>query len=264
MPKNKSWFNFENKAGEDSTAFIYGDIGMWGITAADFVNELSAVKSKVLNVRIDSDGGDVFAGIAIHNALVRHPATVNTYIDGLAASIASVIAMAGTERRIAKNAFIMVHEASTPIYGNKAELRARAALLEDIDKNSLVKTYQDATGLSEKELMKMMADTTWMSAEAALEKGFVTAIGEPVVVNAKFDLSKFGDVPQAVSAMNIITKPENERDLEAILRDSGLSRKDALTAVASLKAEALRDSGAEDVQKMKEFLQATLLKSVLQ
>lgn len=245
------------------TAFIYGDIGGWGITAADFVSELNGIKSKVLNVRIDSDGGDVFAGIAIYNALVRHSATVNTYVDGLAASIASIIAMAGTERRIAKNAFIMVHEASSPIYGNKTELRTRAALLEDLDKNCLVKTYRDATGLSEKELLQMMADTTWMSADAALEKGFVTAIGEPVTVNAKFDLSKFGDVPQAVAAMNR-SKPENERDLETILRDSGLSRKEALTAVALLKAEALRDSGAEDMQKMKEYLQVSILKNALQ
>jgi len=168
--------------------------------------------------------------------------------------------MAGDEIRMAKNSFMMIHNAWTFTAGNAEELRKLAATLDKIDA-TLTQTYQDKTGMNTVDIQQLMKDETWLNADEALAKGFADFVGEPVEAQARFDLSKFNRVPQAVVAMNI--KPENERDLEAVLRDSGLSKKQALTAVASLKAEALRDAEAEEGLKMKEYLQSLSLIGIL-
>ena len=247
---SKSWFKFENKAGEDcTTVCIYDEISAWGITAKDFIAELDGVKTKSITLKINSPGGNVFDGITIHNALKSHAATVNVLVEGLAASIASIIAMAGDEIRMAKNSFMMIHRASSIEWGNEEAMTKMAETLKKID-NTLLATYQARTGGKAEDIKQIMQGETWLTADECLASGFCDCVGDPAEVKAHFDLSKFSNTPQAVTAMNIITKPENERDLETILRDSGLSRKEALTAVASLKAEALRDSGAEENQQI--------------
>jgi ATP-dependent protease ClpP protease subunit len=262
---SKSWFKIENKAADEATVTVYDEISSWGITAKEFVSELKDITAKTINLRINSPGGNVFDGITIHNALKEHSAQVKVHVDGLAASIASIIAMAGDEIRMAKNSFLMIHNAWAFTAGNAAELRKLAGTLDKVDA-TLVQTYQDRTGASKADIKQMMADETWLNADEALAAGFCDAVGDKVEAQARFDLSKFNKVPHAVAAMNI--KPENERDLEAVLRDSGLSKKDALTAVAGLKAEALRDSEQADVQKMKDYMQAEqakgLIKSLMQ
>lgn len=256
MARNKSWYRIENKSADEATIHVYDEISAWGISAKDFVAELGDISAKTINLRINSPGGNVFDGITIHNALREHSATVKVHVDGLAASIASIIAMAGDEIRMAKNSFMMIHNAWTFTAGNAEELRKLADTLDKID-TTLVKTYQDKTGGTQRDIRQMMADETWLNADEALAKGFCDVVGEPVEAQARFDLTKYNKVPQAVAAMNI--KPDNERDLETILRDSGLSRKEALAAVAGLKAEAQRDSEQVDGQKLKEYLQAKLL-----
>ena len=264
MARNKSWFSFENKAGEDSTTIcIYDEVSAWGVTAKDFTSELSNVKTSSITLRINSPGGDVFDGLTIHNALKQHPACVIVQVDGLAASIASVIAMAGDEIRMAKNSFMMIHRASCYAWGNEEDLSKTADTLKKID-GTLMKTYQDRTGGTQRDIKQIMADETWLTADEALAKGFCDCVGDPAEVKARFDLSKFKNTPQAVAAMNITTEaPTNERDLETILRDAGLSKKEALTAVAGLKTEALRDSEAAEAQKFKEYLQVEAMKSLL-
>lgn len=213
----KSWYRIENKADETATIYVYDEISAWGITAKDFVNDLGNIKAKTINLRINSPGGNVFDGITIHNALKQHAATVNVQVDGLAASIASIIAMAGDEIRMAQNSFMMIHNAWSYTAGNAVQMRKLADTLDKIDA-TLISTYQAKTGASESDIKKMMADETWLNADDALAKGFCDAVGDPTEAKAHFDLSKFNNVPQAVAAMNICTKPENERDLEAILR----------------------------------------------
>jgi hypothetical protein len=164
---------------------------------------------------------------------------------------------------MAKNSFFMVHFAWAGCAGNAGDMRKLADTLDKID-GTLVQTYQDRTGGTQKGIREMLAAETWMNADEALAAGFCDFIGDAADVKAKFNLSKFSHVPQAVAAMNMITKPENERDLETVLRDSGLSKKDALTAVASLKAEALRDSGAAEIEKMKDYMQIQAMKLLMQ
>lgn len=261
---SKSWFKIEAKAGEDSTTIsIHDEIGAWGVTSKEFISALSGVKTGKIKLKIDSPGGDVFQGIAIHNALKQHSAKVDGHVDGLAASIASIILMACDTINMPTNTFLMIHRASSIVWGNEEEMLKMADTLKKIDA-TLCNVYMEKSGAKKADVIKMMNDETWLNADEALAAGFCDTVGEPSAINAKFNLSKFSHVPQAVAAMNMITKPENERDLEAVLRDSGLSKKDALTAVASLKAEALRDSGAEEIEKLRNYRELEACKSLLQ
>src|SRR3972149_2456381 len=113
----RSWYEIKACEGP-ADAYIYDEIGAWGITASAFVNELRGLKGKALNVYINSPGGSVFDGIAIHNALSRHEGGVSVTVDSLAASIASVIAQAGARRTMAKGSAMMIHEAHGAAIGD--------------------------------------------------------------------------------------------------------------------------------------------------
>lgn len=261
---SKSWFRIENKAADDSaTIHVYDEIGYWGVTAKDFVSALGNVSASTINLRLNSPGGDVFDGITIHNALKQHSAKIIVHVDGLAASIASVIAMAGEEIRMAKNSFMMIHNAWTYTAGNAADLEKMADTLTKID-DTLVATYQEKSGAAVQDIRDMMAAETWLSAEESLSKGFCTCVGDPAEVKAKFDLSKFAKVPQSVMAMNIAQGSEaTERDNEKRLRDSGFSRQQALVMMAALKPDQ-RDSETGEAEKFKAYMQTEVIKSFMQ
>lgn len=115
-----SWYRIENKAASASV-HIYDEIGMWGISAGDFVSEFKSIKSKEINVHINSPGGEVYDGLAIYETIKSHPANVTVHVDGMAFSAASFIAMAGDTVKIARNAEIMIHDALAATFGNAAD-----------------------------------------------------------------------------------------------------------------------------------------------
>ena len=158
---------------------IYEDIGdswLGGISAKQFVEDLKSLnKVSDINVRINSDGGSVFDGNTIYNALKRHSARVTVDIDGLAASIASVIAMAGDEIRIAENGFMMIHDPWMVAGGTAGELRDAADTMDKVQEQ-LVNTYVKRTGGDQEQIAQWMSDETWMNAEEALDRGFVDSI----------------------------------------------------------------------------------------
>ena len=120
----RDWFKFEAKA--DSTEiYIYDEIGFFGVTAKDFVAELRNVRSASIDLHLNSPGGDVFDGLALHNALKQHPAKVNIIVDGIAASIASVIAMAGDSIRMAGGSLMMIHEPFAMVIGDATDMGSR-------------------------------------------------------------------------------------------------------------------------------------------
>lgn len=261
----KNWYEIKNAADDEATILVYDEIGGWGISASQFCKDLATINAKTITLKMNSPGGNVFDGCTIHNALKDHPAAVNVYVDGLAASIASIIAMAGDKITMAKNAMMMIHQAWSGIYGNADEMRKCAAVLDKID-GTLVNTYADRTGVSKKAIKQMMADETWMTADEALKSGFCDAVGNETEAKASFDLSKFAKAPPEAIELYAMKKetPATERDLEAVLRDAGLSKKEALAAVASIKSEARRDSEAEELKKFKEYMQAqVLIKSIM-
>ncbi len=186
-----SWFKFEAKA-EDPAAVdlhLYDIIGDWideifgfdgVVTAKAFLSALAEVPEnvKTIRVHINSPGGDVFGAAAISNALrdqqLSKGRKVETYVDGLAASAASVIAMAGSKVTMADNALMMVHNPWTAAVGNPAELRKAADTLDGV-RDSIIATYQWHSPLDAKEIGKLMDAETWMSADEAIAKGFADA-----------------------------------------------------------------------------------------
>ena len=222
----RSWYSIEAKAGKDEIdLFIYDDIGIWGVSANEFVKELRDVDAKTINLRINSPGGSVFDGFAIYNALKKHDAKVVTHIESLAASIASIIALAGDEIQMADNAFYMIHNPLSGIYGDAEAMRQRAVMLDKIT-DSLIKTYTDKTGLAIAEIKQYMDDETWFNAEEAKEAGFIDSITDEEEVDAGFDLSIYNNVPQHVYNTLNGAKP-SPRKLEQALREAGGLSKNA-------------------------------------
>lgn len=238
---------FEVKAAADEAVItLYDEIGYWGVTAKDFRAQLERVDRKKINLRINSPGGDVFDGIAIYNDLVDHPAEVRVTITGVAASAASLIAMAGDRIEIAENAFIMIHNAWGVCVGSKAEMKAFFEVLGEIDQ-ALAETYAARTGHAQAEVEKMMAAETWLRGAAAVAGKFADATvegegeGEGGAAAARFDLSLFRNAPQTAGLRpKERSAPKTPRDLEAILRDAELSREEAKAAIALAAAEDLR------------------------
>lgn len=159
--------------------FLYQPIGAdffgEGITGETVIQALDAIGSKRAIVRINSPGGSVFDGIAIYNALQRHPGGVDVIIDSLAASIASIIALAGETRTSAKGSLWMVHEAMSFAIGNKSEVRKTLAMLEAGDK-TLISIYRDAMKKTDAEIEALMSAETWFSAEESLDIGLSTKV----------------------------------------------------------------------------------------
>lgn len=206
----KPWYTIKAAAsGDDHVEIdIYGDIGAswWGdsVTAAQFVKDLREVTAANITVRINSYGGSVVDGIAIYNAIKRHSAKVTVSIDGLAASIASLIAMAGDEVEIADNAMIMVHAPWGGAYGNATELRAYADLL-DTWAQAMSGSYAAKTGKTKDEILALLTDGEdhWYSAQDALDFGLVDRIVDAVPVTARFDgLNRFVSLPAAAAAFS--------------------------------------------------------------
>lgn len=155
---------------------IYSDIGesFWGesVSANDVKSSLEGMTGDV-TVRINSAGGSVFDGFAIYNLLDQYNGQVHVKVDALAASAASVIAMAGDTIEMADNALMMIHDPWTMAVGGVDEMNKTAELLDKI-KGSIVTTYMNKSNLSEDEIIKMMSDETWFSAEEAVNHGFAT------------------------------------------------------------------------------------------
>ena len=162
---------------------MYDEIGSyedWGEISAKMVDrELKALPDTVnqIDVRINSPGGDVFEGFTIYNRLKQHKASITVYVDGLAASIASIIAMAGDKIVMGEGALMMVHRPWTSTRGDVSDLENTIDRLLDIEEQ-LVKVYQKKTGLDRSEIKSMLAIETWMDSAQALEKGFVTELFE--------------------------------------------------------------------------------------
>lgn len=185
MPKtNKKFWNMSvNAATKEGELYLYGPIASsswWDdvVTPKQFKKDLDALGNVgIINVYINSGGGDVFAGQAIHSMLKRHKAHVNVHVDGLAASIASVIAMAGDTIYMPRNAMMMVHHPWSWGSGNASDFRKMA---EDLDKigESIIAAYEENSSLTRDEIVALMDAETWMTADDALSMGFCHQITE--------------------------------------------------------------------------------------
>lgn len=250
----KKWFEIKNKT-DKAEIWIYEFIGedFWsgdGITAKSFQKELSAIKAAQIDLHINSPGGEVFDGITIYNLLKQHPANVTSYIDGLAASVASVIALAGNTVVMAENALWMMHNPYGVTIGTAEDMRKMAESLDKVS-GSLALAYMNKSGKSEDEISELMEAETWMSAQEAIDAGFIDEISDkmdmaacaqfvPLMIKAKFK-----NVPDKLKD---IKKDINERDLESALRDAGCSRNQAKEILAK-GFQNVREVQTEPVEK---------------
>lgn len=173
-PENaKEWFRIENNADEPDTTdvLVYDSIGGWlGMWADEFIEQIGAISTAKINLRLNSPGGSVFEGIAIANAIRQHPASVTVYVDSIAASIASVIALAGDRLVMMPQSQLMVHNASGACYGDATEMTKMADLLDKQSRN-IAEAYAQHTGRPLAEWQQYMADETWFTAEEAVAVG---------------------------------------------------------------------------------------------
>jgi ATP-dependent protease ClpP protease subunit len=170
------WYAIRNEADAEAEIFIYEEIGFWGITSDDFVKDLNNLKAKTINVRINSPGGSVWDAIAIYNALVSHSATVNVQVDALAASAASVIAMAGDKITMMRGSQMMIHDAIGVGMGNEAELKEYATWLGE-QSNNIASIYAErAPSLDAEEWRAKMLAETWLFADEAVEMGLADGV----------------------------------------------------------------------------------------
>lgn len=176
-PDKATWYRIENHASATSV-YIYDEIGMWGVTAGDFIAALADIDGS-FDLHINSPGGDVFDGVAIYNAILAHPGDVTVYIDALAASAASFIAMAGTSVLIAKTGQMMIHDASGLVWGNAADMQAMASLLDKASDN-IASIYADKSGVPAEQWRDAMRAETWYSADEAVTAGLADEVFAPV------------------------------------------------------------------------------------
>lgn len=195
---------FVNKGSKRGEIWLYDQVGegfFGGMSAKNFADQLTKLgQVDVINLHVNSPGGSVFDGVAIYNALKRHPARLEVDVDGVAASIASVITMAGDEIRIAANAMMMVHDPAGFAMGGAVEMRKTADLLDQV-KTTILDTYSRRTGQPDDKLSAMMAEETWMTAADAVSMGFADVVTEDQKIAAcyGFDFSQFKHPPQALA-----------------------------------------------------------------
>lgn len=192
MSDNRQWYRMTNTAPRAATVHLYDDIGAYGITAKDFGAELDALEADELHLHINSRGGGVFEGIAIHNQLRNHPAAVHGVVDGLAASIASVVAMACDTLTMGRGAQLMIHNAMGGAVGFAEDMDEMAALLRRTSA-VIAGFYQERAGGSLESWAEAMARETWYSADEAVAAGLAdrTSTADVAASASAWDLSAY-------------------------------------------------------------------------
>ncbi len=160
----------------DTVVHVYDTIGGFdGVSALEFVQGINQATTKTITVHLNSPGGDVFDAISMHAALVNHPAKVNVVVDGIAASAASFLAMAGDDIAMEKPARMMIHDASGLTIGNEADHLEMASLLGEVS-NTIAGMYADRAGGDAGEWRRAMRAETWFTAPQAVEAGLADRV----------------------------------------------------------------------------------------
>jgi ATP-dependent Clp endopeptidase proteolytic subunit ClpP len=233
------WYKIEALADDTAEVIIYDVIGWPFNDASELVRSLAGMTAKTITVRINSPGGDVFDAVSIFNALQSHKSKVITRVEGLAASAASFLALAGKEVQAYQNTMVMIHDPWVCVAGNQYELRETADILEKLS-GQMVDIYAGNSSVGKKEIRDMMKAETWMTAKEAKEKGFIDTIVDGKSAKAQFDLSMFANAPEDLTA-EIHDEPA-VRKYEKALRDAGASKSEA----RAILARGLKSASSEE------------------
>ena len=241
----KNWYSIQNKNEGVVDISIHDEIGLWGVSAADFIAELQQHKNATaINLSIHSPGGSVLDGFAMYNALKSHPATVHGSVEGIAASAASFVLMAANTITMPEDSFLMIHNAWGGAVGDVEELRSVADRMDKLQ-DSIVNIYEKRTGKAEADIRDMMNAETWMNANDALENGFIDTISDAINVAAKTDLFSKHFKTMPVNKQHSVENIETIKDFERYLRDAGGLSKGVATALAS-RAKAVFRSDSDN------------------
>ena len=209
-----TWYNIKSQASTNMVdVYLFDEIGAYGVTAQSFINDIKDYKKQSLNLHINCVGGDVFEGMAIYNVLKKRTQKTTIYIEGIAASMGSIIALAGDEVIMSENSLYMIHNAWGGTMGEASEMRKYADILEKLS-NETADIYVKKTGLSIEIVKEMMNKETWMNANEALELGFIDAVSDAVKVAAKIDVSKFKNITSDKVKQTLNTNLKNPKMTE--------------------------------------------------
>ena len=236
---------------------LYDGIGPYsGVSAQDFSRSLKSLGDvDYIELHINSPGGSVFDGAAIYNMLIDHKALVDVRVDGLAASIASIIALAGDQITIAKNAMMMLHNPSAMAWGGASDMRKMAGVLDKV-KETLITVYSDRMGLPEDEISKIMDEESWYTAKEAVDAGLADVVGDRAKI--KDDGAKaralWTDnpppwVPDDITKLFTEEQKENVDNVESEQKENEKSNK-----LEEKKSRAKRIEWLEKIAKLEEEL----------
>lgn len=206
------WFNVKALANEAKAEIsVYGEIGGWELPAAEFVKQVQALgQVDQINLSINSPGGSVFDALTMFNYLRRTGAEIVVRIDGIAASAASLLAMAGDKIIMPVNSMMMVHNPWVFAMGNAEELREQADVLDKVGM-AIATTYQSRTGQPIEKINELLATDSWLSAQEALAMGFCTEVTDTAVMKALFDVSP---LPENVKAVYALAQAQDDSAVE--------------------------------------------------
>lgn len=256
-------------SGQTADLFVYGHVGAlwWDDTSVDasaVVRQVRAFNGDLIRVYINSGGGSAMDGVAIYNALRRSSARVDVYIDGIAASAASVIAMAGDNIRMPRGSFLMIHNPYTQIRGFSKDLRATADVLDKMS-SEFIKIYKARSNQTEEEITQALDAETWYTPEEAHKVGLIDEIeeAEEVVAYASDRVAIFAGVkipkeflPSSIydtlrPAASISTPPATPKqeavkmDQETLKKEHPELYKQIVASAAAAAADAAREEGAK-------------------
>ena len=196
MNNKQSWYSINAKQTDKFVdVYLYDEVGSYGISAKDFVNDIKLLKGKDIYLHVNCVGGEVFDGMAIYNTLKKYKGKVIAYVEGIAASMGSIIPLAADEIIMSENSLYMIHNAWGGAMGEASDMRKTAALLDKLS-SEIANIYTKKTGLPLSQIEEMMDEETWFSSEEALEYGFIDKVSDAVMVAAKYDITKFKNKTQ--------------------------------------------------------------------
>jgi len=246
------WYEVKALSADQTEILIYDYIGWPFNDPYELVTHLSTIPESDLKVRIHSPGGDIFDGVALFNAFENHKGKVTTINEGLTASMATVIALAGKNRQAYSNSMFMYHNGWTVVGGNHHELREVADILEKINGN-MIDIYSSKSNVGKRDMAAIMDAETYMTAKEAKAKGLIdTIIESGKIAKAKYDTSIFAGLPDGMFG-DREGRELTEREAERALRDAGASRAYAKSVIAGrsqgggTKEDGKNEAGKEDV-----------------
>jgi len=196
MNNKQSWYSINAKQTDKFVdVYLYDEVGSYGVSAKDFVEDIKLLKGKDIYLHVNCVGGEVFDGMAIYNTLKKYKGKVVAYVEGIAASMGSVIPLAADEIIMSENSLYMIHNAWGGAMGEAKDMRKTATLLDKLS-SEIANIYSKKTNLPLSQIEEMMDEETWFNSEEALQYGFIDRISDAVMVAAKYDITKFKNKTQ--------------------------------------------------------------------